>query len=401
MSRAGDRHFEEFQGHTLLKHLILRNYLQAWGAKLRRPDRAIWFVDAFAGEGRDGAGNPGSPLIAAQLASSFKADGLGRMRVLAIERNRTRFSRLEVNLRPYVEARVADVRRGTLDEFIDLLMPFIGDKPALFFLDPFGVRGLFADLFDKLLAGPQNEIFALFSDVGANRLHAVLLARGRDPDAEEARVLDAPSLFPEWTHEDARRARADAEQRLRSLQATQSAATEIFAESLGPTAVEELSAIHDPEERRQRMVSMFMETLIEAGAAHVLAVPMRGKKNQRTYQLVYASKSSVGLRTMKEEVERALNGAELPEESLAAIRLELCGNEESAGAQVAAHFADRVVPWSVQDRKADTVRRYLLEHTAIFPMQCAAVRKRFSDLYPVVSKKPLTFRFPPAPPPVP
>lgn len=71
MSKPREDHFEEFQGHTLLKHLILDKYLKAWANKLLQWGAAgsrVWFVDAFAGEGADKKGNPGSPLIAAKMA---------------------------------------------------------------------------------------------------------------------------------------------------------------------------------------------------------------------------------------------------------------------------------------------------------------------------------------------
>ncbi len=141
MTKAGDRHFEEFQGHTLLKHLILRKYVGAWAAKLRRFAGEVWFIDAFAGEGKDRTDNPGSPLIAAQLAEPFESDRQGVMRILAIEKDPERCDRLEENLRKYTDAKIAHVRCGTLEERIDRVMDHIGAKPALFFLDPFGIEG--------------------------------------------------------------------------------------------------------------------------------------------------------------------------------------------------------------------------------------------------------------------
>jgi three-Cys-motif partner protein len=395
MSRDGDRHFDEFHDHTLLKHLILRKYVGAWAAKLRKLRGEVWFVDAFAGEGRDKQGNPDSPLIAAQLAEPFEHDGQGVMRVLAIEKDEARCARLQEVMQPYAERRIAVVRCGTLVERVAKFMEYIGDKPSLFFLDPFGVEGLLVDLLPQLLQGPQNEVFALFADVGANRLHAVLMAEGKDPDEEVAAVRAAPSLFEDLNEENEKRARAVAEKSHRALQATQGASERILTEALGPGTLEELATVPD-DGRREWLVHRYMECLFESGARFVLAMPMRDASSQRVYQLVYATKSPVGLRTMKEAMDSALRNTTLPDESKELILDELRGNEDAVVRELARHFAGREVRWTEErDRKSDTVKRYLLENTAIFPMQFRAVQERLVTMGYGAAPKPLTLRFPP------
>lgn len=395
MSRAGDRHFDEFHDHTLLKHLILHKYVGAWAAKLRRLCREFWFVDAFAGEGCDKKGNPGSPLIAARLADSFEHDGQGAMRVLAIEKDEGRCARLREIMSPFTERKIAVVRCGTLAERIDNFANYIGDKPALFFLDPFGVEGLLVDLLPKLLRGPQNEVFALFADVGANRLHAVLMAEGRDPDVEEEAVRAAPSLFPEFVEEDVERTRNAIERSQRALLATQDASDRILSQALGPGTLEEVALV--PEHaRRDWLVRRYMRTLVESGAEYVLALPVRDASSQRVYQLVYATKSPVGLRTMKEAMDSALRNTSLPNESKELILAELRGNEDAVVRRLAGHFAGREVRWTGEkDRRSDTIKRYLLEQTAIFPMQFSAVLQRLDEAGFVAGGRPITLRFPP------
>lgn len=397
MSRAGDRHFDEFHDHTLLKHLILRKYVGAWAQKLRRAYGTVWFVDAFAGEGQDKKGNPGSPLIAARLAEPLEHDGQGVMRILAIEKDDTRCARLREVMSSFMDRKIVEVRCGTLAERVDRFMTYIGEKPALFFLDPFGVEGLLVDLLPKLLRGPHNEVFALFADVGANRLHAVLMAEGKDPEKEEDAVRAAPALFAEMVEEDAQRARAAAEKSQRALRSTQEASERILTEALGPGALEELDTIPD-DGRREWLVRRYMRSLFESGAKYVLALPVRDSSSQRVYQLVYATKSKVGLRTMKEAMDSALRNTSLPDESRELMRAELCGNEETVVRELARHFAGRPeVRWTEEnDRKSDTVKRYLLEETAIFAMQFTAVKKRLKEAGFVAAKKPLTLRFPPA-----
>ena len=80
-------------------------YIPSWATKLLLGGAAnrLAIVDAFAGAGRDAAGNDGSPLIAVKRAREVMLDVRGRsartsnatIHVFAIENNRTRFRQLE------------------------------------------------------------------------------------------------------------------------------------------------------------------------------------------------------------------------------------------------------------------------------------------------------------------
>ncbi len=320
------------------------------------------------------------------------------MRILAIEKDHERCARLKDVMQPYVDRKICEVRCGTLTDLVDRFLRYLKDQPALFFLDPFGVEGLLVELLPKLLSGPQNEVFALFADVGANRLHAVLMSAGRDPDAEENAIRAEPSLFEEFVEEDVKRKRLEAEKSLKSLRATQGASERILVDALGPGTLEELAGVLEAE-RREWLVRRYMHALQDSGAEFVLALPVRDSSNQRVYQLVYATKSAVGLRTMKEAMDSALRNASLPSTSKESIWAELQGNEPAVVRQISRNFAGREVRWSEErDRgNVDTIKRYLLEQTAIFPMQFAAVKKRLQETVAVTRKLPLTLRFPPAP----
>jgi hypothetical protein len=235
----------------------------------------------------------------------------------------------------------------------------------------------------------------LFADVGANRLHAVLMAEGRDPDAEEEVLRAAPSLFPEFVEEDVDRSRAAAERSQRALRSTQDASDRILSEALGPGTLKEAALV--PEHaRREWLVRRYMRTLVDAGARYVLALPVRDASSQRVYQLVYATKSAVGLRTMKEAMDSALRSTSLPDESTELIRAELRGNEDAVVRELSSHFAGCEVRWTEEkDRRTDTVKRYLLEQTAIFPMQFPAVLQRLGEAGLVAGRRSITLRFPP------
>src|SRR5690242_4199488 len=90
MGKAKRKFFRAFKDHTLLKLGVLRAYLTRWTRILLKSgrQRRVWFVDGFAGKGRDDTGNEGSPLIACRIADEVEREfGVGsrEVRVIAVE----------------------------------------------------------------------------------------------------------------------------------------------------------------------------------------------------------------------------------------------------------------------------------------------------------------------------
>ena len=84
--------------HTAAKHQILRKYLGAWFPKLAWTGRVV-FIDGFAGPGEYSGGEPGSPLIALDVASKHKGD-LSKcdMIFIFVEKDEARFAHLSALL---------------------------------------------------------------------------------------------------------------------------------------------------------------------------------------------------------------------------------------------------------------------------------------------------------------
>jgi three-Cys-motif partner protein len=406
MSNRERQHFEAFGEHTLLKHMILDKYLKAWARKILLWGGAgdqVWFVDAFAGEGSDRVGNPGSPVIASNIAKGVlvergaTATGEAPMRVLAIERNRNSFARLQTKLKPFIDhkPRIAAARKGTLHDYLADFIGHIDNAPALFFLDPCGVQGLNVDDLPTLMAGPHNEVFALFSDVGAHRLHATLATPERDREYEIQKILAAPSLFPDWDAEKIEEVEASVEASNEALRATREAAERILTEALRAEALPEVTEA-PREERMAVLTKIFARRLQEAGALHVLSFPVRNRTNARVYQLVHGSKSKQGLRTMKESMSAALSLSDLPESARDAISFEVAIETSQVIEDVRQHFHGRTtVRWTQgKDRDVDTIKRYLLEETPVFPTQLTEIREALATAGHIVSRRPVVFSFP-------
>lgn len=383
LSRSDD-HFEEFGGHTLLKHRILQTYLAAWAFKLLQGQRnrdGVHFVDAFAGEGQDKKRNPGSPLIAAKIASNVA----GKLRpgppveqcvfAWAIENNQGRFDNLEACLKRFGPPHPGYVktRFGELRQFIDQITEATGDSATLYFLDPFGIKGLDATTYPKALRGPQNEIFALFADMGASRLYGLVDA-SVDLEARLHEIQSSPSLFPEEDQRAETVLIRDAEAYQRALDASQPAARQHLTAALGGTEWEQALAGQQPLRRGAIFLGLFIRKLMQAGARFVMTMPMRDEGGAKVYSLVHASKSETALLTMKEAVSNGLKNGPLPVHVAAKIREDLAVPNDVVIAFLRHRFAGRVLLWS------DVVRPAMLASTPVFNFQTDAIRKHLLAL---------------------
>lgn len=373
------QHFDEFQPHTRLKHAILDTYIVAWAMKLLMWGRAghrLAIVDAFAGTGRDARGNEGSPVIAVRRARQAMDEASARqpelanaeVHVFAIESDRVRFRQLEENLAPFA-ARSRDlvhVLRGSLSDHIDGILAQLGPAPTFLFLDPFGIKGLDAATYPKVLSGRHNEIFALFSDIGAVRLHGLISAEHADPASEVERILTTPSLFPEYDRVDIEAARAAAGRTNDALDSSVPASRGHLTRALGGeewvTELEQSAS----EARADVFLKLFRRRLVKSGAQHVLTVPMRNDAGQRVYALVHASKSRVGLMTMKECVSAGLRRGVLADNARTAIMADLGVDTRLIVENLSRELAGVTVPWADEQRG---LRSLLLAHSPLFHFQ--------------------------------
>lgn len=401
MPKARDRHFEEFRGHTLLKHVILRAYLQTWAMKLLSvPGKRIWFIDGFAGQGMDEAGNPGSPIIASQIALEMldakgTRGGDAPMQVIAIESDRGRYRKLKRTLEPFTQRvpSVAYAAYGRLSDHIEKISRGIGNSPALYFLDPYGIKGLRHEDYVMALAGPQNEMFVLFSDTGARRLYASLLSKGRNLEVEIAALRQQPGLFASIDRAEEQRTAEEIERSNRALQSTQQAARRYLAEALG-VDIDELVTGDAVESQAENLTRLFMDRLRAAGAEFVLRFPMRNEENNEVYQLVYASKSAVGLRAMKEAMHQGLNSRQLPRKVAEAIKEDLTVDTDGLLQRIPQRFSGRVRWTKERDRgPTDTVKKFLLEETPAFPWQFEEVKRGLVARGYRRETRPITYEF--------
>ncbi len=141
MAGTGD-FFEQRREWSRWKHEVLRQYLGAFAGILGWTHPLIHYVDGFAGAGTYGdPPEPGSPIIAAELAAASSEKWPYELRCINIEPDHDCFQNLCGATAAWAPPVVRNLR-GTFDGQLEKVLGLIGADPALFFLDPFGYRGM-------------------------------------------------------------------------------------------------------------------------------------------------------------------------------------------------------------------------------------------------------------------
>lgn len=397
---ANDDHFDEFEPHTLLKHAVLRAYLAAWSMKLMQGPTAeskVWFLDGFAGAGKDKKGNPGSPVIACQAALQIRSkpgESPRELGVFCIEKEREYY----LELAPLIEGFRRDehvdahTRHGQFTEHCEDALRIIGGKPVLAFLDPFGIKGLSAELYRPLLKVRRSEIFMLVADAGAARLSGVLNADDRKFDAVAHRIGSAPSLFAEHDRDELASNEAARLRRAEHIARTRAGILRTLTEALGADAAAELEKL-PTEEMSTRYVHLLEQRLREAGATHIVAFPVRDIEGIEKHLLLHACASEHGALAMKESIQAALNREELDEGMRQRLREDLTVDIPALVDACALQFAGQTLLLSKEER--GSLQWQLLAGTRYFSFQKGELVAELKRRGFYLAKPKQTVMFPP------
>lgn len=205
-----DRFFDEIKIWSEIKLRIVEKYLEAYMNKRGRFNSVIYYVDGFAGAGYygpDGMGrSEGSPIRAAKLAERISQTGKpNRLICLFVESKRNNYRQLCDALSQFSDA-IAKPLFGSYRKQLPDILSMIGNRPAIFFLDPFGVKHITMSDMDPILGRRDTEVLVNFNTprlrqlagfedsnaVGAEAKTALVSAvLGEDPNCEK----------PEWLQE--------------------------------------------------------------------------------------------------------------------------------------------------------------------------------------------------------
>ncbi|MCZ7672262.1 MAG: three-Cys-motif partner protein TcmP [Chloroflexi bacterium] len=146
--RSSQEFFGELKEWSERKLKILEGYVDPFVKVLGKPVQQVYYIDAFAGAGIYRNGEMGSAIRAAELALNYQNQGKPyRLKCINIESNKENFENLEANTADYGDL-VLNLYGTFPENLVQVLDETIGN-PALFFLDPFGVKGIDWDLIKK------------------------------------------------------------------------------------------------------------------------------------------------------------------------------------------------------------------------------------------------------------
>jgi len=168
---------------TRLKLDILGKYLQAWAIIIGGHFREAYYIDCFAGRGKYHLNDQsdivnGSPLIALDIAKRIqdakKKKGKDfRMKITAIDSDSQNISELKgfmgaLNVNSGVEIKYIESEFGTA---LPSIINETSGKPAFFFIDPYGVKGVTKESLDLIAARRgSTEILYNYMRMGVQRV---------------------------------------------------------------------------------------------------------------------------------------------------------------------------------------------------------------------------------------
>lgn len=180
------------------KHAILSGYLARFSGILQYYD-TVFFIDGFAGAGQYEDGSKGSALRAAKMAKNIENDPKRKykLRCINVEQDERVFVSLVESTTEY-ELFITNYL-GNFSEYVDDILSMIGEQPALFFLDPFGVKGLeWKNLLSILRRNPtasgrvKTEILIRYDAQAMSRLAGCI---NNDDDASKKNVERFLEIF--------------------------------------------------------------------------------------------------------------------------------------------------------------------------------------------------------------
>ena len=194
---ASNEFFKEQQEHSLIKALIVQKYFWSWASIMlgrARADR-ICYIDLFAGPGRYHDGAKSTPLLVLESAIQDKNPRMRECLVTVFndkDEANVRSLQLAISELPGIatlkyQPQVMNNEVGTeiVEHFESIRL-----VPTLFFVDPFGYRGLSLRLVNAVLKNWGSDCIFFFN---YNRIN---MGVGNDAVLEHMEALFGPTVIP-------------------------------------------------------------------------------------------------------------------------------------------------------------------------------------------------------------
>lgn len=255
MPASTDDYFKELKEWSKRKLDIIDKYLDA-AARILGSKDVVYYIDGFAGPGTYQDGSKGSPVRAVELAAGLQlADRSYALRCINVEEIPENFANLEkaTVAGPGIVTNLS----GEFNHHVDRILTDTALKPAVLFLDPFGLDGIDWEQLVKIIHRPApTDLWIRFDAAYVRRLDGFF---GKTSPEAQAKIALLQRVFGISDGEDLHRRLAG----------------------------------DDKIERREKTVIVYMDRLrsafVEAkGDAFVGAYPIRTIQGQVKYYLVFA-----------------------------------------------------------------------------------------------------------------
>ena len=165
--KVNDKHFEKKDIQTILKHILLKDYLTRWAnvfmkASISTNIKKCHFVDCFAGRGTFEDGQEGSPLIAINklfnLQREFQYKRQCRFFIHTVELLEDYHNLLQqmAQTSPFPSQIINYC--GEFKSHVKSLLSSTAGSPALYFVDPFGYKGVHMADITRILSERAHEV---------------------------------------------------------------------------------------------------------------------------------------------------------------------------------------------------------------------------------------------------
>ena len=161
--------FDELKEWSERKLQLLKNYVET-AAKILGSIKQAYYVDGFAGAGTYADGAKGSPVRIAELAQQWERDKKSySLRCINVEENSENFANLQAATSMF--GKLVLNLQGSFADNLDHILHMIGTKPAIFFLDPFGIKDIGWTAVRKIInRSAPTDIWIRFDHVIVRRL---------------------------------------------------------------------------------------------------------------------------------------------------------------------------------------------------------------------------------------
>lgn len=258
-----DRFFEETKEQSVIKSSIVTKYFWAWAKVIipsaKQYNNDIAYIDLFAGPGRYEDGAKSTPVLI--LEQAIENPDMRKMLVTIFndkDNNHTRSLEEAINAIPNIDTlkHKPQVRNGEVGEEIVKFFEGMRLAPTLFFVDPWGYKGLSLRLVNSVLKDWGCDCIFFFN---YNRINMGL----RNPDVRE--------------HMNA-----------------------LFGEEHADSLREQLKGL-SPQDREFTIIEELTKSIQDMGGKYVLPFCFKNDRGTRTsHHLIFCSKGFKGYEIMKE-----------------------------------------------------------------------------------------------------